>query len=255
MTTCCYMEHCAYHCDISLFEAVLNIIDENKIVLCTLVAFRIIPPWLRRCRSGSAELPHRCLLCLLGVGRISRRGRAGQGVRLRQFLESRRSQYTAANGQGRGELYEFATHPHGSQGQRIFGGCAFDVNGYVGEGSGENIFVVMNGTIHTPPLANSALPGITRDSVLTLCPEAGISVIEQMLPRETLYIADEVFFSGTAAEITPIRSIDRIKVGAGARGPITKRIQDAFFSITSGKVPDRHGWLSPIGVTNSVAVR
>jgi len=134
-------------------------------------------------------------------------------------------------------------------------GIALDVNGYVSEGSGENIFVVMNGAIHTPPLANSALPGITRDSVLTLCREAGISVIEQMLPRETLYIADEVFFSGTAAEITPIRSIDRIKVGPGARGPITKRIQDAFFSITSGKVPDRHGWLSPVGVANGVAVR
>ena len=134
-------------------------------------------------------------------------------------------------------------------------GIALDVNGYVSEGSGENIFVVMNGAIHTPPLANSALPGITRDSVLTLCREMGISVTEQMLPRETLYIADEVFFSGTAAEITPIRSIDRIKVGAGARGPITKRVQDAFFAITSGKVPDRHGWLSPIGVANGVAVR
>ena len=134
-------------------------------------------------------------------------------------------------------------------------GIALDVNGYVSEGSGENIFVVMNGAIHTPPLANSALPGITRDSVLTLCREAGISVTEQMLPREILYIADEVFFSGTAAEITPIRSIDRIKVGAGSRGPITKRIQDAFFSITGGKVPDRHGWLSPVGVTNGVAVR
>jgi len=134
-------------------------------------------------------------------------------------------------------------------------GIALDVNGYISEGSGENIFVVMNGAIHTPPLANSALPGITRDSVLTLCREMGISVTEQMLPRETLYIADEVFFSGTAAEITPIRSIDRIKVGAGARGPITKRVQDAFFAITSGKVPDRHGWLSPIGVANGVAVR
>ena len=134
-------------------------------------------------------------------------------------------------------------------------GIALDVNGYVSEGSGENIFVVMNGAIHTPPLANSALPGITRDSVLTLCRELGISVTEQMLPREILYIADEVFFSGTAAEITPIRSIDRIKVGAGSRGPVTKRVQDAFFAITSGKAPDRYGWLSPVGVTNGVAVR
>ncbi|HKV04751.1 MAG TPA: branched-chain amino acid transaminase [Candidatus Acidoferrales bacterium] len=134
-------------------------------------------------------------------------------------------------------------------------GVALDVNGYVSEGSGENIFVVMNGSISTPPLANSALPGITRDSVITLCRELDIPVAEQMIPREMLYVADEVFFCGTAAEITPVRSIDRIKVGAGARGPITKRVQDEFFSITSGKKPDRHGWLSPVGVPSGAAVR
>jgi branched-chain amino acid aminotransferase len=130
-------------------------------------------------------------------------------------------------------------------------GIALDVNGYVSEGSGENIFVVMNGALSTPPLANSALPGITRDSVMVLARELGLPVAEQMLPREMLYIADEVFFCGTAAEITPIRSIDRIKVGAGARGPITKKIQEAFFGITSGKAPDRYGWLSPVAVPSS----
>jgi branched-chain amino acid aminotransferase len=134
-------------------------------------------------------------------------------------------------------------------------GIALDVNGYVSEGSGENIFVVMNGGISTPPLANSALPGITRDSVATLCREFGIPFIEQMIPREMLYIADEVFFSGTAAEITPIRSIDRIKVGAGSRGPVTKRVQDEFFALTSGKKPDRHNWLSPVNVPASAAIR
>jgi branched-chain amino acid aminotransferase len=134
-------------------------------------------------------------------------------------------------------------------------GVALDVNGYVSEGSGENIFVVLKGALSTPPLANSALPGITRDSVMTLCRELDIPVAEQMIPREMLYIADEVFLCGTAAEITPLRSIDRINIGAGARGPITKRIQEEFFAITSGKAPDRHGWLSPIAVPSGAAVR
>jgi branched-chain amino acid aminotransferase len=134
-------------------------------------------------------------------------------------------------------------------------GIALDTNGYVSEGSGENIFVVMKGSIYTPPLGNSALPGITRDSVTTICRELGISITEQVLPREMLYIADEVFFSGTAAEITPIRSIDRVQVGAGSRGPITQRVQEEFFAITSGKKADRHGWLSPVGVPSGAAVR
>jgi branched-chain amino acid aminotransferase len=134
-------------------------------------------------------------------------------------------------------------------------GIALDVNGYISEGSGENIFVVMNGGVSTPPFANSALPGITRDSVMTICRELGIPVAEQMIPREMLYIADEVFFCGTAAEITPIRSIDRIKVGIGSCGPITNRVQEEFFGVTSGKKLDRHGWLSPVGVASGVAVR
>jgi len=131
-------------------------------------------------------------------------------------------------------------------------GIALDVNGYVSEGSGENIFVVMNGTIYTPPLANSALPGITRDSVVTLCRELGFPVVEQMIPREMLYIADEVFFSGTAAEVTPVRSVDRVKIGSGSRGTVTKSVQEEFFAITSGKTPDRHGWLSPVAVSVKV---
>jgi branched-chain amino acid aminotransferase len=134
-------------------------------------------------------------------------------------------------------------------------GIALDVNGYVSEGSGENIFVVSNGTLITPPLANSSLPGITRQTIMTLCRDLSIPVAEQMIPREMLYVADEVFFTGTAAEITPLRSIDRIKVGSGARGPVTKRIQDEFFGIISGKNPDRHGWLTPVGVPSGAAVR
>jgi branched-chain amino acid aminotransferase len=126
-------------------------------------------------------------------------------------------------------------------------GIALDTNGYVSEGSGENIFVVRDGAIHTPPLASSVLPGITRSSVMTLCEDLGIPVREEMIPREMLYIADEVFFTGTAAEITPLRSVDRITIGAGRRGPVTKRLQDEFFAILSGAKPDRHKWLTPVG--------
>jgi len=127
-------------------------------------------------------------------------------------------------------------------------GIALDTNGYVSEGSGENIFIVSGDTVITPPLSNSALPGITRHSIMTICKDLGISVVEQIIPREMLYIANEVFFCGTAVEVTPIRSIDRVKIGIGSRGPITKRIQDEFFALVEGKKPDRHNWLTPVGV-------
>ncbi len=134
-------------------------------------------------------------------------------------------------------------------------GIALDPNGYVSEGSGENLFLVQDGTVITPPLAASVLPGITRRSVLALCQDFKIPVSEQMIPREMLYIADEVFFSGTAAEITPLRSIDRIEIGNAARGPITKKLQDEFFALTSGAKPDRHNWLTPVGVPVSATSR
>jgi branched-chain amino acid aminotransferase len=132
-------------------------------------------------------------------------------------------------------------------------GIALDKSGYVSEGSGENVFVVRDGKIVTPPLGTSVLPGITRDSVLTLAADFGIPVVEQTMPRELLYIADEVFFSGTAAEITPIRSIDRITIGKGRRGPVTEKLQKEFFSIVNGTKPDRHGWLTPVPVREAVA--
>src|SRR5580765_387123 len=109
-------------------------------------------------------------------------------------------------------------------------GIALDSAGYVSEGSGENVFVVRDGKIHTPPLGSSVLPGITRDTVIQLAQSLGIPIVETLVPREMLYIADEVFFSGTAAEVTPVRSIDRIIVGAGRRGPITEKIQSEFFA-------------------------
>jgi branched-chain amino acid aminotransferase len=127
-------------------------------------------------------------------------------------------------------------------------GIALDVHGLVSEGSGENVFVVRNGVLFTPPLANSALSGITRDSVLTIARHLGLPVTEQPLPRELLYIADEVFFSGTAAEVQPIRSIDRITIADGKPGEITQKIADEFFAITSGLKPDRFGWLTPVKI-------
>jgi branched-chain amino acid aminotransferase len=123
---------------------------------------------------------------------------------------------------------------------------ALDDSGRVSEGSGENIFVVRDGKLHTPPLGSSVLPGITRDSIATLAHDLEIPVVETPIPREMLYIADEIFFTGTAAEVTPIRSVDKIQVGSGRRGPITERIQKAFFDVVSGRSEDRHGWLTPV---------
>jgi len=123
-------------------------------------------------------------------------------------------------------------------------GIALDVSGNVSEGSGQNIFLVRDGIITTPPLGSSILGGITRDSILTLARDLGHTVTESIVPREALYTADEVFVVGTAAEVTPIRSIDKIKIGAGRRGPVTAALQQAFFDVINGEVPDRHGWLT-----------
>jgi len=123
-------------------------------------------------------------------------------------------------------------------------GIALNIRGHISEGSGDNIFLVRDGTVYTPPLSSSVLPGITRDSVMTLLGEMGIRTVEDTIPREMLYIADEVFFTGSAAEVTPIRSIDKIVVGSGKRGPVTKKIQDAFFSCIAGADGGARGWLT-----------
>jgi branched-chain amino acid aminotransferase len=128
-------------------------------------------------------------------------------------------------------------------------GIALDTSGNLSEGSGQNLFIVRDGIIYTPPIANSVLWGITRDSAITIAKDLGFEVREQTLPRETLYIADEVFFVGTAVEVTPIRSVDKIRVGRGRRGPITEAIQQRFFAIVKGTAPDTHGWLRPVGTT------
>ena len=131
-------------------------------------------------------------------------------------------------------------------------GIALDNAGRISEGSGENIFLVYHGRILTPPLAGTILPGITRESVIVLAKDAGYEVVEQQIAREMLYIADEVFFTGTAAEITPVRSVDRIPVGTGARGPVTERLQKDFFALLEGEAEDRYGWLTPLPVAAGV---
>jgi len=133
-------------------------------------------------------------------------------------------------------------------------GIALNPDGLLSEGSGQNLFIVRDGVLYTPPLSASVLAGITRDSIMTLAKDQGLPVREQDMPREFLYVADEIFFAGTAAEITPIRSVDKIQVGAGRRGPITTALQTAFFDYINGVVPDRHDWLTPVQVPKAAAV-
>ena len=130
-------------------------------------------------------------------------------------------------------------------------GIALDTFGYVSEGSGENVFVVRNGEIYTPPLSASILPGITREMIIQVASDLGYRMREENVPREMLYIADELFFAGTAVEITPVRSVDKITVGNGRRGPITEAIQRRFLSVINGDSPDTHGWLTYLDQTGS----
>jgi branched-chain amino acid aminotransferase len=130
---------------------------------------------------------------------------------------------------------------------------ALDHTGVLSEGSGQNVFLVRDGIIYTPPTSSSVLGGITRDSVMTIARDLGFEVREQVLPRELLYLADEAFFAGTAVEVTPIRSVDKIKVGKGSRGPVTEAIQARFFDIVRGTAADTHGWLTPVNITVAAA--
>jgi branched-chain amino acid aminotransferase len=132
-------------------------------------------------------------------------------------------------------------------------GIVLDSAGFVAEGSGENLFVIRDGTMYTAPLSSGILNGITRDSIITIASDLGYTVKEMTMPREFLYVADEMFFCGTAAEITPIRSVDQLKVGEGKPGPMTRAIQDRYMGIVKGRVPDVHGWLTPVPVTEAAA--
>lgn len=126
-------------------------------------------------------------------------------------------------------------------------GITVTATGMIGEGSGENFFLVRDGRLYTPPLSAGILAGITRDAVVTIARDLDIELVEQMLPRDLLYTCDEIFLTGTAAEITPVKSVDRIPVGTGKRGPVTKQIQDRFFGLFNGSTDDQHGWLDFVG--------
>jgi branched-chain amino acid aminotransferase len=134
-------------------------------------------------------------------------------------------------------------------------GIMLDAYGFVSEGSGENLFLVRDGVLHTPTIANAILGGVTRDSIMQIARDMDLDVKEQVIPREMLYVADELFFTGTAAEVTPIRSVDRIPIGEGRRGPVTRAIQQQFLGIAKGRVPDPYGWLTAIPQDVEVAVR
>ena len=123
---------------------------------------------------------------------------------------------------------------------------ALGPDGTISEGSGQNLFIVRENTLYTPAVASSILPGITRHSIITIARDLGFTVIEQAIPREMLYIADELFFVGTAVEVTPIRSVDKVEIGLGSRGPVTEAIQRTFFDIVNGRVSDEKGWLRPV---------
>lgn len=125
-------------------------------------------------------------------------------------------------------------------------GIALSTNGTVSEGAGENLFLIRDGKIITPSTTDSVLQGITRDAVMTLAQDLGIPIREQGIPREMLYVADEIFLTGTAAEITPVRSVDRITIGSGVRGPVTTALQNAFFGLFNGRTADKWGWLEPL---------
>lgn len=131
-------------------------------------------------------------------------------------------------------------------------GIALDHQGQVSEGSGENLFLVQGGRLHTPPTGCAILPGLTRDTIIRLAKKEGIEVREERLPREALYIADELFFTGTAAEVTPIRSVDGLQIGEGRRGPITAALQSAFFGLFDGRTEDEWGWLDPVATKPAV---
>ena len=125
-------------------------------------------------------------------------------------------------------------------------GIALASTGLLSEGAGENLFLVIDGALHTTPVSAALLNGITRHSLMTLARDAGLTVVERDMPREYLYLADEIFMCGTAAEITPIRSVDARQVGSGKAGPVTRRLQERFFGLFDGSTPDTHGWLEPI---------
>ena len=183
----------------------------------------------------------------LGLGRLSRR-RGHEARHPRQDLElhAPSRQHHDDAGQGGEQLQQLDPRQHGGAGRRLRRGAAARRSGFVSEGAGENIFVVKGGVVYTPDLSAGALNGITRNTILHICKDLGIEVVQKRITRDEVYIAEEAFFTGTAAEVTPIRELDRIEIGQGSRGPVTEKIQSAFFDIVNGRNPKYAHWLTKV---------
>ena len=227
----------------SLTEAVLNTIRENQFKAC------YIRPIVYR---GYYELGVNPFPCPVDAAILTWEWGAylGQGA-LEKGVDVRVSSWTRAHPNTFPTLAKSSANYANSQlikmeavAEGYSEGIALDTQGNLSEGSGQNLFLVRDNVLYTPPLSAAVLPGITRSTIMTLAQDLGFSVVEQVLPREMLYISDEAFFVGTAAEITPIRSVDKIQIGKGQRGPVAEALQVAFFDMINGETPDRHGWLT-----------
>jgi branched-chain amino acid aminotransferase len=169
-----------------------------------------------------------------------------RGIRVKTQLHPPPCEHHHEPGQGGEQLHQLHPGQHRSAGRRLRRSHLLDASGFVSEGSGENIFVIKDGVVYTPDLSAGALNGITRNTVFHICKDLGLEVVQKRITRDEVYIADEVFFTGTAAEVTPIREVDRLPIGEGRRGPITEKIQNAFFDIVNGRNPKYTHWLTRV---------
>jgi len=228
----------------ALKQACRDVIGANRFGACYLrpIAFRGLGGF-----GLSADCPTEVAVAAWEMGPYLGAGVLEQGIDAMVSSWQRVAPNTIPTGAKAGGNYLSGTLIAREARRLGFGeGIALDSNGLISEGAGENLFLVMGGELHTPPVSSAILNGITRDTVMRLAKDADITVVERQLPREYLYFADEVFMCGTAAEITPIRSVDGKPVGTGKPGPLTRRIQDLFFGLFDGRTPDRHGWLEKL---------
>lgn len=228
----------------ALKQACRDVISANRFGACYLrpIAFRGLGGF-----GLSADCPTEVAVAAWEMGPYLGAGVLEQGIDAMVSSWQRVAPNTIPTGAKAGGNYLSGTLIAREARRLGFGeGIALDSNGLISEGAGENLFLVMGRELHTTPVSSAILNGITRDTVMRLAKDADITVVERHLPREYLYFADEVFMCGTAAEITPIRSVDGKPVGTGKPGPLTRRIQDLFFGLFDGRTPDRHGWLEKV---------
>lgn len=227
-----------------LNQACLEVIRANGFGACYLrpVAFRGLGGF-----GLSADCPTEVAVAAWEMGPYLGTGVLEQGIDAMVSSWQRVAPNTIPTGAKAGGNYLSGTLIAREARRLGFGeGIALDTNGLISEGAGENLFLIFGNELHTTPVSSAILNGITRDTVMRLARDTGVTVVERQLPREYLYFADEIFMCGTAAEITPIRSVDGKVVGTGKPGPLTRRIQDLFFGLFDGRTPDRHGWLEMV---------